>query len=224
MAYEVYGPIVQNQINTKKKEHLDSDDALYHGGAANFVIVTTIPTGDEYPPAGTVFLYRKNDGNWYEMDEAGTETQINGGGGGGGSTLALARNTAVFDITSNATLTDMLTLPVSANTVYQVQGFLPGITGGVGSDFALTIPAGAAFMGSYELVTANGYSVEWDGVTEVPTGTTFWGQGVGQAVAFKGILVVAGTAGNLVLQVAQNVSSPTTTEVPVNAYLSAIDS
>lgn len=34
------------------------------------------------PGAGSVKLYRRADGNWYELDENGVETQVNGGGAG----------------------------------------------------------------------------------------------------------------------------------------------
>lgn len=50
------------------------------------------------PASGLVRIYRDTDGNWYEVDDAGTVTEIGGGGGGGGTDVYHKRATR----TSNA--------------------------------------------------------------------------------------------------------------------------
>lgn len=145
-----------------------------------------------------------------------------------GQTLA-ARKTADTTRTSTTTATDdpHLVVAVSANSVYELNGYViynANTTGDIGIQFG--VPAGTT--GSYSGVGWGrdaGASVGTGGWTvrmnenSITQNRTFGGDTTDITIHVKGVVVTAGSAGNFSLQWAQAASDPGGTIVRTNSYI-----
>jgi hypothetical protein len=85
-------PIVD--VSGKLKELPAGDDLSVQHGIV-FPKITTPAT----PAAGTVIIYPKADGNFYQLDDAGLETNLAAaGGGGGGAITIISVNTTPYNL------------------------------------------------------------------------------------------------------------------------------
>lgn len=146
-----------------------------------------------------------------------------------------ARKTASESVTSSTVLQndDHLFVSVLANTTYEillllrVSGNSALNTGDLRID--LTIPAGAALLAAGVGVSVSSTDTKNEQLAHIGDmgsgssrvfGTTGTGGGAANSsVLVRGILVVAGTAGTLQLQWAQNVSSATPTTLHTNSFM-----
>lgn len=122
-----------------------------------------------------------------------------------------------------------LILPVAANSTYFVQAVLfytGAATMGSGFKYTFTVPTSATGMhGDSYQNSSNIYvgdiAYNWTDTPQPQGGA--WTDGVTSFLNVKisGILVVAGTAGNLTLQWAQFTSSATNTTLRANSFLAA---
>lgn len=133
--------------------------------------------------------------------------------------------TADESVTSSTTLQsdDVLLLPVTAGTSYAFEGFLYA-TGPSAGDFklAFTFPTGATFVAFVHHIGANGAVDSFKSGTNPLTtsgGSLSLATGAADGVAIKGGIIVAGTAGNVQLQWAQDASSATPTIVKAGSWL-----
>lgn len=125
-----------------------------------------------------------------------------------------------------------LTVAVRANTIYTVEFF--GIaTGEDAGDFKFrfTYPTSAALSGGTLAMFASigggtdfagsGYWRAYTNDSSSPSSDLFAGipDTNSTSILYKGLLVVAGTAGNLALEWAQNVSDATGTTLQIGSYL-----
>lgn len=137
------------------------------------------------------------------------------------------RKTADESVTSSTTLQndDALALAVGANEVWEVEASIrysgASATPDLKMDF--TSPAGAsgvlAAFGSVSTGDVHQAPQEWS-ITGAFTQTFGTGGGV-RTVLAKGVLITAGTAGNLQCRWAQNTSSADATTVKANSYIRA---
>lgn len=112
---------------------------------------------------------------------------------------------------------------VAANSIYEFHGFIR-YSSGTGQDFktSFTVPAGAsAIFSRYACDSANQAVFIGDGEFLDTDSPVARGAGVGshRTIGIFGVLNTAGTAGNLILQWAQNVSGAFNTTVYANSYL-----
>jgi len=129
-------------------------------------------------------------------------------------------------VTSSTTLVNdtALVLAVAANSTYLVHGVIE-YNGANGGDikWTFTIPAGASgfFGATYTAATsgnfAGGAAFAWTDTTPSQGN----GTGTPMDIRITGILVIAGTAGNLQFRWAQNTSNATATTVMPNSALLA---
>lgn len=140
------------------------------------------------------------------------------------SSGSLVRKAADESVTSSNTLQndDELALAVAANTTYVFEAFL-AYTAGTTGDFkaAVTFPAGATCFASVQRTDGSTWS-EAAGA-QVSSGSAISGGGLGTTIPtlqlWRGVLMVGGTAGNLQVQFAQNVSNGTATTMKAGSVL-----
>lgn len=138
-------------------------------------------------------------------------------------TPLFVRKTANETINNSAVLQndDALVLAVEANSTYLVDLRLI-INSNTTADFKMTftVPAGASGSVHYfEGSTPSTAAAVLQGPGSITGTAAFSGIAADQIVLVQGVLVVAGTAGNLQLQWAQNTANPSNTIVGSNSYL-----
>lgn len=94
-------------------------DSPTFSASATFDEIATPST----PAAGKVKIYPKPDGNFYQLDDAGTETSLAGGGGGGGtgSLYTVAQDDFDADITG-VTTSDAVNLAITHEITSPIEG------------------------------------------------------------------------------------------------------
>lgn len=123
---------------------------LLENAQNEFLTFAEQATAPATPSAGMVAIYRDADGNWYEVDGAGTVTQINGVGGAGGIGVEAAR-VETLQSTASGTYTDLSTAGPAVTVDVPATGILVVNLGSmVGNDNA----SGGALM-SFALSGAN---------------------------------------------------------------------
>jgi hypothetical protein len=115
-----------------------------------------------------------------------------------------------------------LRFAMAANAAYEFKAFLR-YSSGTGQDikFSFTVPAGADCRYMYMRNNISTGTFAGNGEFGAADTATAQGNGVGTVVAAHctGIALTAGTAGNLILQWAQNVSGAFNTTMYANSYL-----
>lgn len=84
-------PVVD--VSGKQKELPAGDDLKVQHGIV-FPKITTPAT----PAAGTVIIYPKADGNFYQLDDTGLETNLAAAGGGGGAITIISVSTTPYNL------------------------------------------------------------------------------------------------------------------------------
>lgn len=140
--------------------------------------------------------------------------------------INFAYKTATESVISSTTLQadDHLTVPVLANSIYKVECMLK-VDGAAAAEFKCqwTGPASATFDWAVSTLDNaatlfTGDQAAMFGLADIPTFGTI-ATGTFTAVQILGLLVTAGTAGNLALTWAQSVSNATATRVLQNSFM-----
>lgn len=144
--------------------------------------------------------------------------------------LLYVRKTSDETVTSSTTLQndDQLLLPVAANAVYWIEGFVIYTSTATGKiKTGWTGPAGATFQWASDAldqtVTAASAEKVWRSVNTIADSQAWGTAGTGVPVVGmpKGVLITAGTSGNFQFQWAQNTSDGTATTVKIGSILTA---
>lgn len=149
--------------------------------------------------------------------------------GGGSTGMKYVSKPSDTSKTSNTTLANDpdLTLAVDANKSYHLELLINAYAGGGAGNIKtqLNVPASAVLYGGVWGAPVgggfggNGYDNAAQGIPSVGA-VTHWGLTVADLpILWIGILVVAGTAGNVVLQWAQDTSSATSTIVRAGSWM-----
>ena len=132
--------------------------------------------------------------------------------------------------TTTVTSDPDLTLPLAASSTYDIRmlvNYDGGATGASDIKWTFTVPAGATgiYVAAHQNISgvyAGAFVNNWtDGPGLSATQANTNGLGNNLGIFFNGILAVAGTAGNLTFQWAQNTSSGTNTRVFAQSYMVA---
>jgi hypothetical protein len=140
------------------------------------------------------------------------------------STVLVRRKTANEDVSSSATLQDddHMFLTLGANQIWEVEGMVDFTSASAtpGAAFNFNAPTGSTFKMTYHTNTSSATSfasgVINNGGSDANIALGANGAGV---VHFKGIVVVAGNAGNFGFRWAQGTSDATPTTARTNSYL-----